>query len=139
MPPSRARRQGGRYDGEIAVFGREFVAKLRSLKVFLVGSGAIGCEMLKNWAMMGVASAEGGMAHVTDMDTIERSNLNRQFLFRATDIGAAKSTASVQTLGLGLRPLLACQTLGLGWRPMLACQSLARKRTRPLLERAGRK
>ena len=54
-----------------------------------VGAGAIGCEMLKNWAMMGVAaSAAGtdGKITVTDMDRIERSNLNRQFLFRPNDI-----------------------------------------------------
>ena len=54
--------------------------------VFQVGAGAIGCEMLKNWAMMGVASGEGGQIYVTDMDTIEKSNLNRQFLFRPHDV-----------------------------------------------------
>jgi len=51
-----------------------------------VGAGAIGCEMLKNWAMMGVAAAGDGNITVTDMDCIERSNLNRQFLFRPNDI-----------------------------------------------------
>lgn len=51
-----------------------------------MGAGAIGCEMLKNWAMMGVACAEGGQIFVTDMDTIEKSNLNRQFLFRPHDV-----------------------------------------------------
>lgn len=45
--------------------------------LFLVGAGAIGCEMLKNWAMMGVGCSEGGQVHVTDMDHIERSNLSR--------------------------------------------------------------
>lgn len=51
-----------------------------------VGAGAIGCEMLKNWAMMGVACGPGGQIYVTDMDTIEKSNLNRQFLFRPSDV-----------------------------------------------------
>jgi molybdopterin/thiamine biosynthesis adenylyltransferase len=51
-----------------------------------VGAGAIGCEMLKNWAMMGVATAPEGQIVVTDMDTIEKSNLNRQFLFRPGDV-----------------------------------------------------
>jgi len=54
-----------------------------------VGAGAIGCEMLKNWAMMGVAAAAAGTdgkITVTDMDHIEKSNLNRQFLFRPNDI-----------------------------------------------------
>jgi molybdopterin/thiamine biosynthesis adenylyltransferase len=56
------------------------------LKFFLVGAGAIGCEMLKNWSMMGVATQKGSIL-VTDMDTIEKSNLNRQFLFRPSDVG----------------------------------------------------
>ncbi|CAM9370743.1 unnamed protein product [Hapterophycus canaliculatus] len=46
-------------------------------KLFLVGAGAIGCEMLKNWAMMGVGCAGDGQVHVTDMDHIEKSNLSR--------------------------------------------------------------
>lgn len=51
-----------------------------------MGAGAIGCEMLKNWAMMGMACAPGGQITVTDMDIIEKSNLNRQFLFRPWDV-----------------------------------------------------
>lgn len=87
---------GSRYDGQIAVFGAEFQKKVESLTYFLVGAGAIGCEMLKNWAMMGIgASSEGsGDIIVTDMDTIEKSNLSRQFLFRDTDIGKSKSVAA---------------------------------------------
>jgi ubiquitin-activating enzyme E1 len=55
-----------------------------------VGSGAIGCEMLKNFAMMGVGCEKnGGSVYVTDMDSIEKSNLNRQFLFRSWDIGVS--------------------------------------------------
>ena len=38
--------------------------------------------MLKNYAMLGVASSEAGSITVTDNDIIEKSNLNRQFLFR---------------------------------------------------------
>jgi ubiquitin-activating enzyme E1 len=85
---------GSRYDGQIAVFGATFHAKIENLRYFLVGSGAIGCEVLKNWAMMGLGVGEGGGIHITDMDTIEKSNLSRQFLFRDTDIGKAKSTAA---------------------------------------------
>lgn len=82
-----------RYDGQIAVFGREFQKKIEGQRVFLVGAGAIGCEMLKNWAMMGLATADSGKIVVTDLDTIEKSNLNRQFLFRAKDVGSFKSEA----------------------------------------------
>jgi ubiquitin-activating enzyme E1 len=85
---------GSRYDGQIAVFGAPFHEKMGALRYFLVGAGAIGCEMLKNWAMMGVGVGEDGGVSITDMDTIEKSNLSRQFLFRDTDIGKAKSTAA---------------------------------------------
>lgn len=51
-----------------------------------MGAGAIGCELLKNFAMIGLGCGEGGEVVVTDMDTIEKSNLNRQFLFRPWDV-----------------------------------------------------
>ncbi|KAG5220390.1 Ubiquitin-activating enzyme [Salix suchowensis] len=82
---------GTRYDGQIAVFGKTFQDKIANHRQFLVGSGAIGCEMLKNWSMMGLASGPNGIIHVTDLDTIEKSNLNRQFLFRAKDLGKFKA------------------------------------------------
>jgi ubiquitin-activating enzyme E1 len=87
-----------RYDGQIAVFGRTFHETIANHKQFLVGSGAIGCEMLKNWAMMGVGTGPNGKIHVTDLDTIEKSNLNRQFLFRPKDIGKFKSEAAAQAV-----------------------------------------
>jgi ubiquitin-activating enzyme E1 len=70
-------------------------SRLENLRYFLVGAGAIGCEMLKNWAMMGIGSGQAGQITVTDMDRIEKSNLSRQFLFRAEDISKAKSTTAV--------------------------------------------
>jgi ubiquitin-activating enzyme E1 len=82
---------GTRYDGQIAVFGKEYQDKLANMKQFLVGAGAIGCEMLKNWAMIGLATGPNGSISVTDMDQIEKSNLNRQFLFRSKDVGKLKS------------------------------------------------
>lgn len=82
---------GSRYDGQIVVFGKEYQEKLSNVKQFLVGAGAIGCEMLKNWAMIGLATGPQGSISVTDNDQIEKSNLNRQFLFRSKDVGKAKS------------------------------------------------
>lgn len=89
---------GSRYDGQIAVFGTEYQNKIANLKQFLVGAGAIGCEMLKNWAMIGLGSGPEGKIWVTDMDSIERSNLNRQFLFRADDVGQMKSDCAAKAV-----------------------------------------
>ncbi|KAK9881581.1 hypothetical protein WA026_016454 [Henosepilachna vigintioctopunctata] len=86
-----------RYDGQIAVFGREFQKKLGGLKYFVVGAGAIGCELLKNFAMMGIGT-EGGKITVTDMDLIEKSNLNRQFLFRPHNVQQAKSVTAAKVI-----------------------------------------
>lgn len=94
LTPEDTVASGSRYDGQIAVFGKEFQEKLQNLKYFVVGAGAIGCELLKNFAMMGIGSYPNGFIAVTDMDTIERSNLNRQFLFRDKDIGQLKSTTA---------------------------------------------
>ena len=53
--------------------------------------------MIKNLAMMGVATGNGCI-YVTDMDRIERSNLSRQFLFRNSDIGHSKSETAVRVV-----------------------------------------
>ena len=42
--------------------------------------------MLKNFAMIGLGCSPEGKVYVTDMDLIEKSNLNRQFLFRPHDV-----------------------------------------------------
>ncbi len=87
-----------RYDGQIAVFGREFQEKLANINEFLVGAGAIGCEMLKNWAMIGLATGPKGKISIADMDQIEKSNLNRQFLFRPKDVGKLKSECAAEAV-----------------------------------------
>lgn len=95
-----------RYDGQIAVFGSEFQEKLGNVKQFLVGAGAIGCEMLKSWAMIGLGAGPRGKINVADMDQIEKSNLNRQFLFRPKDVGKLKSdcaAAAVQAMNPELK------------------------------------
>ncbi|KAF8742413.1 hypothetical protein AX14_004632 [Amanita brunnescens Koide BX004] len=90
--------RGSRYDHQIAVFGHKFQEKLGNHRQFLVGSGAIGCEMLKNWSMMGLGSGFKGLIHVTDLDTIEKSNLNRQFLFRPKDLGKFKAEVAASAV-----------------------------------------
>ncbi|XP_032067947.1 ubiquitin-like modifier-activating enzyme 7 isoform X2 [Thamnophis elegans] len=90
--------RGSRYDGQIAVFGADFQKQLGKQKYFLVGAGAIGCELLKNFAMIGLAAGEGGEITVTDMDIIEKSNLNRQFLFRPQDISKQKSEVAAAAI-----------------------------------------
>ncbi|WPH04508.1 ubiquitin-activating enzyme e1 1 [Acrodontium crateriforme] len=90
--------RGTRYDGQIAVFGKSFQEKLGNVNEFLVGAGAIGCEMLKNWAMIGLAIGPKGKISVTDNDQIEKSNLNRQFLFRSKDVGKAKSECASEAV-----------------------------------------
>ena len=56
------------------------------MNAFIVGAGAIGCEHLKNFSMVGISAGSKGKLTITDMDTIETSNLNRQFLFRKEDV-----------------------------------------------------
>ena len=87
---------GSRYDGQIAVFGKEFQEKIARQKYMVVGAGAIGCELLKNFAMMGLGASPEGKIYVTDMDHIERSNLNRQFLFRPWDVQQPKSSVAAR-------------------------------------------
>ncbi|KAJ8440204.1 hypothetical protein Cgig2_023969 [Carnegiea gigantea] len=94
LEPSDLAPRKCRYDAQISVFGSALQKKLEDAKAFVVGSGALGCEFLKNLALMGVSCGSQGKLTVTDDDVIEKSNLSRQFLFRDWNIGQAKSTVA---------------------------------------------
>ncbi|XP_043697731.1 ubiquitin-activating enzyme E1 1-like isoform X2 [Telopea speciosissima] len=94
LDPIDVKPLNSRYDAQISVFGCKLQKKLEEAKVFIVGSGALGCEFLKNLALMGVCCSEKGKLTITDDDVIEKSNLTRQFLFRDWNIGQAKSTVA---------------------------------------------
>ena len=56
----------------------------------MVGAGGIGCELLKNLVLTGF-----GEIHIVDLDTIDLSNLNRQFLFRHEHVKKSKALVGV--------------------------------------------
>jgi len=60
--------------------------KLAAAKVLVVGAGALGNEVLKNLALLGV-----GHVYIIDYDTIESTNLTRSVLYRASDAGKSKA------------------------------------------------
>lgn len=74
--------------------------RLADANVAVVGAGALGNEVLKNLALMGV-----GHLFVFDFDLIETSNLSRTVLFGADDIGNSKAeVAARRTKALNVFP-----------------------------------
>ena len=71
------------------VLTSSLVQKIHESKLLLVGSGGIGCELLKNLSMSSFQNVT-----VIDLDTIDVSNLNRQFLFRKKHVGMAKCSVA---------------------------------------------
>ncbi|KAK1069070.1 E1 ubiquitin-activating protein uba2 [Friedmanniomyces endolithicus] len=76
---------------------------VKESRVLLVGAGGIGCEVLKNLVCCGFGTLPGAASSkkpgivVIDLDTIDLSNLNRQFLFRKRHIKKPKAFVAKET------------------------------------------
>ncbi len=68
-------------------------SKISKANILVIGAGALGNEILKNLALLGVKKIV-----VIDLDTIENSNLSRSVLFRESDIGKSKSKIAADAL-----------------------------------------
>ncbi len=66
---------------------------VRNATIMVVGAGALGNEVLKNLALMGV-----GKIFIVDFDTIDDSNLSRSILFRACDNGRRKAEVAAEAI-----------------------------------------
>jgi adenylyltransferase/sulfurtransferase len=66
---------------------------VRQATIMVVGAGALGNEVLKNLALMGV-----GRIFIVDFDTIEDANLSRSILFRAGDNGCKKAEVAARAV-----------------------------------------
>ena len=80
-----------RYDDQIAIYGNKIQEYLCSKNIFIIGAGALGCEFIKTFALMGISTNKDKTVIITDNDNIELSNLNRQFLYKQDNIGEPKT------------------------------------------------
>jgi adenylyltransferase/sulfurtransferase len=92
-------------------------ALLARARVLVIGAGALGNEVIKNLALLGV-----GHIAIADMDSVELSNLSRSVLFRETDEGRFKAECAAlaaQSIFAGMKvtPIVGniLADLGLGW------------------------
>jgi molybdopterin/thiamine biosynthesis adenylyltransferase len=65
--------------------------RIRTAKILVVGAGALGNEVLKNLALLGL-----GTVYLIDFDQIQNSNLSRSVLFRAHHAGQSKAVVAAE-------------------------------------------
>ena len=70
----------------LVVWGAEGQSSVRSASVLLAGAGAIGNEVAKNLAMLGI-----GRLFIADHDKVELSNVSRMIFFEPGDVGKNKA------------------------------------------------
>ena len=78
---------------QVNIMYNNIINYMNNQKILLVGCGALGCEWLKNLAMLNT-----GMIDIVDYDHIEHSNLTRQLLFRYEDVGKSKCKTAVEMI-----------------------------------------
>ncbi|MEN8141413.1 MAG: HesA/MoeB/ThiF family protein [Thermodesulfobacteriota bacterium] len=84
-----------RYTRQMAIheWGEEGQEKLRDSSVFIAGAGGLGCPVATSLALAGV-----GRLVICDCDTVEHSNLNRQFLHNEADVELEKAQSAAYSL-----------------------------------------
>lgn len=96
------------------VFDSDFGSKVSTAKLLMVGAGGIGCELLKNLVLTGfkditvvsfenltnseIRKIQGLLRFQIDLDTIDVTNLNRQFLFQRQHVGMSKSKVARESV-----------------------------------------
>ncbi|MCL2550327.1 MAG: HesA/MoeB/ThiF family protein [Methanimicrococcus sp.] len=77
-----------RYDRQLPIFGEAGQRRLAEASVFIAGTGGLGSPVATYLAAAGV-----GRIVLLDCDSVEVTNLNRQFLHHASDIGRKKAVS----------------------------------------------